>query len=159
MTFSRYTHIDGFYALLFPCSPSRAAFIFFGPEGQGVCAVCHQYGWLDARLACLVWTGMCAARRDFCLPFYCYAKGFPKRFKSENPTFYDHTLGNWTVLTLQWTMSLWKVTAHTARTVLTGNGNWKLKTKTGNACALPSSTSKSIWPVEHCSVKSVRNPI
>lgn len=139
---------------------------FLAQKGKG-CALCaiNMVGWtLDWRVwSALVWAGMCAARRDFCLPFYCYAKGFPKRFKSENPTFYDHTLGNWTVLTLQWTMSLWKVTAHTARTVLTGNENWKLKTKTktGNACALPSSERKQVHLASwgHCSVKSVRNPI
>lgn len=112
---------------------SRCIHIFWPRRARGV--RCVPSIWLAGRstgVSGLLWAGMCAARRDFCLPFYCYAKGFPKRFKSENPTFYDHTLGNWTVLTLQWTMSLWKVTAHTARTVLTGNGNWKLKTENEN---------------------------
>lgn len=118
------------------CPPRRAAFIFLAldsqrerersergdrSKGQGVCAVCSQYGRLVATFVC---------------HFYCYAKGFPKHFKSKNPTFYDRMLGNWTVLTLQWTISPRRAvksdsththTESTQRTVLTGNGNWNRK--------------------------------
>lgn len=120
-----------------------------GDRGKGVCAVCSQYGRLVATFVC---------------HFYCYAKGFPKHFKSKNPTFYDRTLGNWTVLTLQWTISPRRAVksdnthTHTEHTANCLNWKWKLKLKTGNACTLPLSASKSIWPVEHCSQKSVRNP-
>lgn len=120
------------------CSPSRAAFIFLAldsqrkgersersdrerGDGQGVCAVCSQYGRLVATFVC---------------HFYCYAKGFPKHFKSENPTFYDRMLGNWTVLTLQWTISprhaVKSDSTHTEHTANCLNWKWKLKTETEN---------------------------